>query len=51
MQVNSFASRTIGVEAGQKVIDTGPYARVRHPMYTGSILIWLSMPLALGSPT
>jgi len=49
MSVNSFASRTIGVEPGQQVISTGPYAVVRHPMYSGSILMWLSTPLALGS--
>ena len=42
-------SRTIEVEAGQKVISSGPYALVRHPMYSGSLLIWLSAPLALGS--
>jgi protein-S-isoprenylcysteine O-methyltransferase Ste14 len=49
LKVNSFASRTIEVEAGQKVIDSGPYAIVRHPMYAGSLVMWLSMPLALGS--
>lgn len=48
-KVNSFASRTIQVEAGQPVISSGPYALMRHPMYSGSILLWLSMPLALGS--
>lgn len=45
---NSFASRVIEVEQGQKVIDTGPYARVRHPMYSGVILIYLATPVALG---
>lgn len=49
MSVNSFASRTIRVEPGQQVISSGPYAVVRHPMYSGSILMWLSTPLALGS--
>lgn len=48
-KVNSFASRTIQVEAGQRVISNGPYALVRHPMYLGSIVMWLSVPLALGS--
>ena len=48
-KVNSFASRTIQVEAGQPVISNGPYALMRHPMYSGSILLWISMPLALGS--
>jgi protein-S-isoprenylcysteine O-methyltransferase Ste14 len=49
MRVNSFASRTIQVEAGQKVISRGPYGMVRHPMYLGSLVMWLSTPLALGS--
>jgi protein-S-isoprenylcysteine O-methyltransferase Ste14 len=49
IKVNTFASRTIGIEPGQKVIDTGPYALVRHPMYSGSILLFISLPLALGS--
>ena len=49
LKVNSFASRTIRVEAGQKVVSAGPYSMVRHPMYLGSILFWLSTPLALGS--
>lgn len=47
--VNSFASRTIQVEAGQKVISGGPYRLVRHPMYLGSVVMWLATPLALGS--
>jgi protein-S-isoprenylcysteine O-methyltransferase Ste14 len=46
---NSYAARTVEVEKGQKVISTGPYAVVRHPMYTGSILLYLAMPIALGS--
>lgn len=46
---NSFASATIEVTEGQKVVTTGPYSIVRHPMYTG-VLFWLvGMPLALGS--
>jgi len=49
MKVNSFASRTIQVEAGQKVISTGPYRMVRHPLYSGSLVMWLATPLALGS--
>jgi len=49
LKVNSFASRTIEVEAGQTVISSGPYALVRHPLYSGSLLIWLSWPLALAS--
>jgi protein-S-isoprenylcysteine O-methyltransferase Ste14 len=46
---NSFAARTVEVFAGQKVIDTGPYGVVRHPMYTGMILMFLFVPTALGS--
>ena len=49
MKVNSFAARTIQVEAGQSVVSTGPYAIVRHPLYSGSVLMWLATPLALGS--
>ena len=49
MLVNSFASRTIQVEPGQKVVSTGPYAAVRHPMYAGIMLMLLGAPLALGS--
>ena len=49
LKVNSFASRTIQVEAGQTVISSGPYSMVRHPMYSGSVVMWLSIPLALGS--
>jgi len=46
---NSFAGRTIRVEEGQRVIDTGPYAVVRHPMYAGMSLMMLFAPIALGS--
>ncbi|MGD0227869.1 MAG: isoprenylcysteine carboxylmethyltransferase family protein [Terriglobia bacterium] len=49
MKVNGFAARTIRVESGQKVISTGPYGLVRHPMYLGGIVMCLSTPLALGS--
>lgn len=48
-RVNSFAASNIRVEKDQKVIDTGPYARVRHPMYIGAIWLFVGMPLALGS--
>lgn len=48
-RVNSFASRVIEVDVEQKVIDTGPYARVRHPMYTAALLMYLGTPAALGS--
>jgi protein-S-isoprenylcysteine O-methyltransferase Ste14 len=46
---NSYASRIIEVEQGQNVISSGPYAMVRHPMYLGSILLFVLSPLALGS--
>lgn len=46
---NAFAARTVEVFAGQKVISTGPYAVVRHPMYVGLIMMFLFIPLALGS--
>ncbi|MCR8630144.1 methyltransferase family protein [Paenibacillus radicis (ex Xue et al. 2023)] len=46
---NSYTSAIIEVKENQKVITTGPYALVRHPMYTGAIFIILFTPLALGS--
>jgi len=46
---NAFASATIEVAPDQKVISTGPYARVRHPMYAGGLVLLLGMPIALGS--
>jgi protein-S-isoprenylcysteine O-methyltransferase Ste14 len=46
---NTFTSATIEVADDQKVISTGPYAIVRHPMYAGSLLYLLGTPLALGS--
>ena len=49
MKTNSYASRIIQVEEGQKVITTGPYAMVRHPFYVGNLTWVLSIPLALGS--
>jgi protein-S-isoprenylcysteine O-methyltransferase Ste14 len=49
MRENSYAARTIAVEAGQKVITTGPYRVVRHPMYVAAIVMYLASPLALGS--
>lgn len=48
-QANRFASATIEVAEGQKVISTGPYGLVRHPMYSGALLLMLGIPLALGS--
>jgi protein-S-isoprenylcysteine O-methyltransferase Ste14 len=48
-RVNTFTSCTIGIAEGQEVITTGPYAIVRHPMYSGSLLYMIGIPLALGS--
>jgi len=46
---NSHASATIEVSAGQRVVATGPYRHVRHPMYAGGLLILAATPVALGS--
>ena len=46
---NSYASATIEVGSAQKVISTGPYAIVRHPMYAGAFIMLFGIPLALGS--
>ena len=50
LRENTYLSRTIEVQEDQKVIDTGLYGIVRHPMYTATIIIFLSMPLVLASP-
>ena len=50
LRENEYLSRTIEVQDGQKVIDTGLYGIVRHPMYMATILLFLSMPLVLASP-
>ena len=50
LRENVWLSRTVEVQAGQKVIDTGLYGVVRHPMYAVTVLLFLSMPLVLGSP-
>jgi len=48
-RVNSFAASNIRVEKDQRVIDSGPYAYVRHPMYAAAIWLFVGIPLALGS--
>lgn len=49
LRENTYLSRTIEVQENQKVVDTGMYAIVRHPMYAVTILLFLAMPLVLGS--
>ena len=49
MDVNRYAARTVQIEAGQRVVSTGPYRWVRHPMYSGIVVMMLFAPLALGS--
>ena len=49
MKQNSYAAASVRVEAGQPVISTGLYGVVRHPMYSGALLMTICMPLALGS--
>ena len=49
LRENTYLSRTIKVEKNQKVIDTGLYSIVRHPMYMATLILFLSMPLVLGS--
>ena len=49
LRENTYLSRTVEVRKGQKVVDTGLYGIVRHPMYGVTILLFLSVPLVLGS--
>ena len=49
MRENAYLSRTIKVEEGQTVVDTGLYGVVRHPMYSATVLLFLMIPLILGS--
>ncbi|MBE6619076.1 MAG: isoprenylcysteine carboxylmethyltransferase family protein [Ruminococcaceae bacterium] len=49
MRENAYLSRTVKVEDGQKVVDTGLYAIVRHPMYSVTLWLFLSIPIVLGS--
>ena len=50
MRENAYLSRTIEVQEEQHVVDTGLYGIVRHPMYSATLLLFLSMPIVLGSP-
>ncbi len=49
MRENAYLSRTVKVQEGQKVIDTGLYGVVRHPMYMATVFMFLSIPMVLGS--
>lgn len=49
MRENEYLSRNVNVQQNQKVIDTGLYSFVRHPMYLATVIMFLSMPLVLGS--
>jgi len=49
MRENTYLSRTVKVEEGQKVVDTGLYGIVRHPMYMATLLLFSTMPVVLGS--
>ncbi|HVB88083.1 MAG TPA: isoprenylcysteine carboxylmethyltransferase family protein [Candidatus Dormibacteraeota bacterium] len=49
MRENTFGAATVQIAEGQRVISTGPYAIVRHPMYAGGLLSFIGTPLALGS--
>jgi protein-S-isoprenylcysteine O-methyltransferase Ste14 len=46
---NSYASKVLDINKGQQLVDTGLYARVRHPLYLGAIILIIGLPLALGS--
>ncbi|GGF48565.1 isoprenylcysteine carboxyl methyltransferase [Azorhizobium oxalatiphilum] len=49
-RANAFAAPVVKIQQGQTVIDTGPYAIVRHPMYASALLFFLGLPLLLGAP-
>ena len=49
LRENTWLSRTVEIQQGQQVVDTGLYSLVRHPMYAATVLLFLSMPLVLGS--
>lgn len=49
LRENAYLSRTVEIQENQKVVDTGLYGIVRHPMYAATLLLFLAMPLVLGS--
>jgi len=49
MRENAYLSQTVGVQEVQRVVDTGLYGVVRHPMYSATVCLFLSMPVVLGS--
>ena len=49
MMQNAFASKILDINKGQTLVDTGLYARIRHPLYSGALLMILALPIALGS--
>lgn len=49
MRENAYLSRTVEIQENQKVVDTGLYGVIRHPMYTATVLLYLAMPIVLGS--
>ena len=51
MRENAYLSRTVEVQEGQTVVDTGLYSILRHPMYSATVVMFLSIPLVLGSLT
>lgn len=50
LRENAYLSRTIGVQEGQHLVDTGLYSLVRHPMYSATLILFLAIPFVLGSP-
>ena len=50
LRENAYLSRTVGVSEGQQLVDSGLYGVVRHPMYAATVLLFLAMPVVLGSP-
>lgn len=49
LRENAYLSRTVEIQENQKVVDTGLYSVVRHPMYSATVILFLLMPIVLGS--